>query len=304
VSSATLIIDGGGSNTGVAVVRSGDILARATLPSFKPESFLPRTDELCRALGSWLETADPAPIQPQFVLIGMSGIWADQEKQSYMNDFTDAWMTYISDEVPRTAVLSDVELVHFAALGNRSGIVLIAGTGSIAVARLEDGSTLRSGGWGPKIGDEGSGHWLGCEALRAVARMLDGRGESTLLIRPVAAFLRRDPSSLDSLSAALRKMDVARCAMLAPSVLTYAEEGDEVAMEIRDRAVVELSSLVTSLVESREQKVEVIFHGSLFKNVEFRTSVEESISASLALASTSTMDDLLACAAQAIDSST
>src|SRR5512132_4032371 len=71
------------------------------------------------------------------------------------------------------------------------GVVLIAGTGSIAYGRNEEGEEDRAGGWGYLIGDEGSGVWCGLEALRAIAPAVDGRGAPTrmteLLFRELGA---------------------------------------------------------------------------------------------------------------------
>jgi N-acetylglucosamine kinase-like BadF-type ATPase len=61
------------------------------------------------------------------------------------------------------------------------GVVLIAGTGSIAYGRNEEGEEDRAGGWGYLIGDEGSAVWCGLEALRAIAHAIDGRGAPTML---------------------------------------------------------------------------------------------------------------------------
>src|SRR5512132_3264356 len=62
------------------------------------------------------------------------------------------------------------------------GVVLIAGTGSIAYGRNEEGEEDRAGGWGYLIGDEGSAVWCGLEALRAIAHAVDGRGMPTRLV--------------------------------------------------------------------------------------------------------------------------
>src|SRR5439155_1968617 len=65
-------------------------------------------------------------------------------------------------------------------------IVLVVGTGTVAYGRDAAGRAARAGGWGPLFGDEGGGYWVGCEALRAVARAHDGRGPETALQRLVA----------------------------------------------------------------------------------------------------------------------
>jgi len=271
----TILIDGGGTSTDVAVLHSGQILARTRLAPYKPDAQGDRVDELCRDLGSWLAGLAPQALVPRYILIGMAGVWSDHEKQTYLNAFTDAWMTYVSIDVPRTSILSDVELVHLAAFGSEAGIVLIAGTGSIAVARSADGRVVRSGGWGPRIDDAGGGFWLGCEALRAVALSLDGRGPETLLIRPVAAFLRTDSAAPDRVAAALRRTPVDRAARLAEAVLTYADDGDGVAQGLRDRAVEALVELVPPLDAVMPGTLAVTLHGSLFKHETFRRRVTE-----------------------------
>jgi N-acetylglucosamine kinase-like BadF-type ATPase len=68
------------------------------------------------------------------------------------------------------------------------GVVLIAGTGSIAYGRNAEGEEDRAGGWGYLIGDEGSAVWCGLEALRAISHAVDGRGAPT---RMTALLLER-----------------------------------------------------------------------------------------------------------------
>jgi N-acetylglucosamine kinase-like BadF-type ATPase len=289
----TIIIDGGGTSTDVAVLRLSAIRARTTLASFKPTGVDDRTDDLCRALGAWLATVDADAIQPAYILIGMSGVWGDLEKHSYLNAFTDAWVTYVNHTVPRINILSDVELVLFAGLRERPGVVLIAGTGTIAVARDADGFIHRCGGWGPRIDDAGGGFWMGREALRAVARTLDGRGADTLLIRPVAAFLRTDPTDTVALAKALRTTSVDRASRLGVAVLTYADEGDTVAQEIRAQAAAELADCCSAVLRHVADDAEVVLYGSLFSNASFRELTISSIRVKNAAASVSILDDVI-----------
>lgn len=259
-----LVIDGGGTSTDVGLFRGNVQISRTQLPSYKPTSFGSNTDDLCRALGSWMASA--SLLQPEygvsFVLIGMAGIWTDHEKQSYLNALTDSWMTYVNADVPRMSVISDVELAHLAAFGSKTGTVLIAGTGSIAVHRSSTGFLQRSGGWGPRVDDAGGGFWIGREALTAVARMLDQRGPSTLLIRPVAAYLRTDSEHREAVADRLRRTAVDSAARLAQAVLTYADEGDAVAADIRNRAAAHLIELVMAVPAHGP----VALYGSLFRN--------------------------------------
>ncbi|MEV2224588.1 BadF/BadG/BcrA/BcrD ATPase family protein [Nocardia vinacea] len=91
-------------------------------------------------------------------------------------------------EVPSAAavvVTSDAITAHAGALGGSPGVVLAIGTGAVATAVDGAGRFTRVDGWGPQLGDEGSGGWIGLEGLRAALRAHDGRGPSTILTERV-----------------------------------------------------------------------------------------------------------------------
>lgn len=79
------------------------------------------------------------------------------------------------------AVTSDAVTAHAGALGGSPGVVLTIGTGAVATAVDDAGRFTRVDGWGPQLGDEGSGGWIGLEGLRAALRCHDGRGPHTIL---------------------------------------------------------------------------------------------------------------------------
>jgi N-acetylglucosamine kinase-like BadF-type ATPase len=87
----------------------------------------------------------------------------------------------------RALVVNDALIALQAGVGDAEGVVLVAGTGSIAYGRDARGRAARSGGWGYVLGDEGSGYWIGRQALRAVVRAADGRGEATALTARILA---------------------------------------------------------------------------------------------------------------------
>jgi N-acetylmuramic acid 6-phosphate etherase len=82
----------------------------------------------------------------------------------------------------RVAVTSDAVIAHAGALNGQPGIVLVAGTGVVALAIGADGTLRTADGWGPWLGDEGGGAWIGAAGLRAALRARDGRGPSTTLL--------------------------------------------------------------------------------------------------------------------------
>jgi N-acetylglucosamine kinase-like BadF-type ATPase len=144
----------------------------------------------------------------------------------------------------RVVITTDVQLA-LAALPPGPGIVLLAGTGSVAVARMPDGAVVQHGGHGWQMGDEGSGYWISRQALTAVGRARDGRGAATAL---EAALLQTTGSTgfrdLVAWAATAAPREVAS---LAGTVVRVAESGDAVAERIVQRAAEELVTLVGSL---------------------------------------------------------
>lgn len=133
------------------------------------------------------------------------------------------------------AVGTDLEAALHSALGDTAGILLLAGTGSVAVGRSQDGSQTRVGGWGESLGDEGGGFWIGLEALRRVVRAADGRGEATALGELVTTALEMGNAS--ELVGWLEGASKADVGALAPVVIDAADSGDEVASAILEDAI-------------------------------------------------------------------
>ncbi|PSQ96045.1 MAG: N-acetylglucosamine kinase [Bacteroidetes bacterium SW_9_63_38] len=127
-----------------------------------------------------------------------------------------------------------VEVVHDgiialdAAYDTSSGVIVIAGTGSLVLARTHDGTIVRAGGWGPQLGDDGSGHALGRAGLRAVAEALDGGRDTTLRDRVFDAFALNDRT--DFLQTA--HTDALALPDVAPIVVAAARADDSVAARI------------------------------------------------------------------------
>lgn len=150
------------------------------------------------------------------------------------------------NDVARTVqIVHDARPVIAAGTPADWGVALIAGTGSSAYAIAADGSQRVSvGGWGFRFGDEGSGYWIGREALRAASRAADGRGEATELLPLILSELQADDprDMLDSLHA---RGDVRQAVVtLAPLALAAADQGDRQAQKILERAAGELAELV------------------------------------------------------------
>lgn len=142
-------------------------------------------------------------------------------------------------------VLADAAVALMTAFEGGPGIIINAGTGSIAYARDPAGQLHRAGGYGWQLGDEGGGYWLGRRALDAAARAQDGREEgSTLLARLLTAL---GLQTFDDLVRWTATANPAQVAALAPHVLNSAREGESVARRAVDDAARELVALVRAL---------------------------------------------------------
>ena len=154
----------------------------------------------------------------------------------------------------RVSVIADVEAAYLGALGERSGILLLSGTGSMALGRDERGRWTRAGGWGPLLGDEGSAFWIGREWLRETM--------ATTGFLPARRMLRsRDP--------------VAKIATLAPGVLRRAREGSARARRIVARGQGALANLLVEVARKRglHAPVTVSWAGGLLADARFRDGV-------------------------------
>jgi N-acetylmuramic acid 6-phosphate etherase len=137
-------------------------------------------------------------------------------------------------------VASDAITAHVGALAGLPGVVQLAGTGAVAVGIAADGRRHLVDGWGPWLGDEGSGGWIGLAGLRAAVRAHDGRGRPTALL---AAAVRRF-GKLTQLPTLLAGDDnpARMAASFAPDVVLAAQSGDSVALELLSAAGAALAS--------------------------------------------------------------
>jgi glucosamine kinase len=226
-------VDGGGSKTlAVVVDRAGRERGRATAgaSNYTVVGAEHTVAEVTRAVTEATRRAGGAlPLRALWV--GLSGV-----DRPGARDLLAPPLRSLATDVRLT---NDAELV-FGALDGAVGVVLIAGTGSIALGRDRTGTTIRAGGWGHLIGDEGSGYDLGRQAIQAAARAADGRGPATALLD---AILRQ--WELDRPLAMIPRVygagDKAEIAALSMVVFAAAREGDPVARRIMAGAAGELA---------------------------------------------------------------
>src|SRR5271155_1647607 len=163
------------------------------------------------------------------VIVGAAGALAAPDAARALGDALLA-----SLRAERVAVTSDAVIAHAGALNGRPGVVLIAGTGVVALAIDADGALCTADGWGPWLGDEGGGGWIGASGLRAALRAHDGRGPATTLLGAARARFGAPETWPAQLTGA------AAVASFAPDVL--AAHGDAAALAIVSAAAEALAA--------------------------------------------------------------
>lgn len=240
--SFVLGIDGGGTRTTAWVAGShGKVEGRAVAGPSNPlkVGFAAAQRELLRAATAAIRQAGLRRSRLDAVCVGLAGS-CDARVHRRMQ----AWL---QRAIParRHLLTSDAAIALEAALGEAPGVIVIAGTGSIAYGRDGRGRTRRVGGWGIPFDDCGSGYDLGRKAVAAALQQADGRGPRTALTRTITRALR-----LKRIDDVIRRpLSAAEIAALAPLVLRAASSGDQVARRLCDQAGSDLATLAVALLK-------------------------------------------------------
>jgi N-acetylglucosamine kinase-like BadF-type ATPase len=257
-------IDAGATKTECLLAdEKGTVLAKARGSGLNLQLF--SEDEVEFALGSLAGEVLQAQksTSADALCIGMAG--AGRER-----DFRTVQRILARLGVAReNLVTHDAAIALVAGTGERFGCVLTVGTGAAAYGVNREGREARAGGWGPLLGDEGSGYWMGLRALRAVMRAYDGRAKKTLLTPPIL-----DRLGVDDVPALVHRVyrELAReeIAALAPLVQQAADLGDGEAQAIIDDAAREFVRAVESVIGKLDlagESFRLVLSGGLWKAV-------------------------------------
>lgn len=179
---------------------------------------------------------------------------------------------YLKDAVKKKGftcpvmIVGDSMTAHAGALKNKDGIVLIAGTGAICFGRKINEETMRVGGYGHLIDDEGSAYDIARRMMREVVRAADGRAEDTILRGLI--FERLRISGVGDMISWLydkerSKKEVAGLAVLLTEAV---ERGDKAAIRIADEAAEALVDMTTPVIDFFDGKTVVALSGSVLRN--------------------------------------
>lgn len=258
-------VDAGGTSTRAWVVdRDGRVRGSGRAGGANPNSHPPASaaKAMVDAIHGALSDADPAEVRAW--VIGMAG-------RSKLTDpavaavFERAWagLGFTGAGGPR--LVSDAEAAFVSATSEPDGTVLVAGTGSIAGRVRDRHMVSTAGGYGWLLGDEGSGFWLGRQAVRTALDVLSGQHPPSTLADAVLAEAGIDAAASDAAFQLITTVNAAppvQLARYAPLVSAAHAAGDPAAFAITDRAA---ELLITTALSARDsgERTPVVLVGSV-----------------------------------------
>lgn len=275
MSNIVIGVDGGGSATRVLVANeSGEVIAQAegAGSTMAPGRAEHSAGIITALIKTALENLGEEATTPAIIYAGVAGTGRDQERRALEDELKKA------DIAEDVIVTTDAEIALYDAFGDGAGILLIAGTGSIAFGRAPAGALARCGGWGTTFGDEGGGAWIGRRALSAVAAAADGREPETALTGAILTACQVNEA--EELIPWAIAADTAAIAALAPVVIAAAVADDQRANSLVNIAVEELVLHVKALakqlfVDERAAFGVALAGGLLHKRSLMRKRVEQ-----------------------------
>lgn len=254
-------VDGGGSHTRVILAdASGKVLARVEGAASALSVHEAQAADVIKSLiADALSKADREEARPAVCVVGVAGAGQERAAQALWSALASR---RVADDV---SVQADATIAMEDAFGDSAGVLLIAGTGSVAFSRAPDGRLERCGGWGPHVGDEGSAAWLGRRALSVVTAAHDGREPDTALTGAVLTALELE--SLEDLIPWAHSATPGAFAQLAPVVAQVAATGDLRANALISFCVEELALHIRTLARrcftDERAAIPVAFAGGL-----------------------------------------
>jgi N-acetylglucosamine kinase-like BadF-type ATPase len=261
-----LAIDAGGTKADYLLADETSVLARArgaTIKRMRVDAAT-ATQNLREGLRLLTESSG-VPLQAvTHTCIGTAG-----ESVALVADWLrEAHRQHVGGEL---LLLGDVEIALDAAFPGEGGVVVIAGTGSNVAGRTGDGKVTTAGGWGPAIGDQGSGYWIGLKALRAAFLALD-EGRSTALLEAIRDYWQL--ATREELIAFGNSSPAPDFSQLTATVLRCAKAEDQVALAVLRSEGAELGYLARLVMRRLRAAATdpawtppLAFAGSILQNV-------------------------------------
>lgn len=269
-----LAVDGGGTKCrAVLVDRERNILgsAGAGACNYQGVGRAAAELELAKAIEaavSALKRPSQQPIEVECAVLGLAGLDTEYDRKILL-EMVKQVLTRLNIVAKNLLVENDGLVALLGATNGEPGVLVIAGTGSIAYGINEQGISARTGGWGHRVGDEGSGYWIGKNAITAILQAADGRGEVTELAASILPYLGlRDAEELFNWTYSSR-YSVENVGELSRLVSAVAAGGDAVAKRILAAAGEELFAAAKAVIDRldmRHKEFTYILQGGVLQN--------------------------------------
>ena len=276
-------INGGGTKThAILVAMDGTVISEANggPSNLQTVGVQQATKIIFELIDDCCTKADCGPDALQSVVVGIAGAGRASDKTGLV-DALLALATKKKFPLKNVVVETDARIALEAAFAGAPGVALVAGTGSIALYRTEDGKIIRAGGWGRILGDEGGGFAIARDALNAVMRQHDGRNEKTILTAKALKHFETETVEEFIPKIYQNHIDVAS---FAPKVLEAVVERDRVAHNVlvkNSNELVELVRVVTMLTRPKKKLPVALMGGMLESENVYSKMVKEKIIGSL-----------------------
>jgi N-acetylglucosamine kinase-like BadF-type ATPase len=228
-------VDGGGTKClGLVADEFGNVLARKTVGAGNPNvvGIHAAAKNLHSLINQCCDEVRCRPDELRSIVLGLAGAGSERNREQ-TKDAVHALFTEQGFKDLPLHIETDARIALEGAFGGGPGVVLIAGTGSAIIGKNQRGEVVSVGGWGRLLGDEGSGYFIGREAVRMLTLQADGRGNAGLL-RELFEQKYQWKTRDDLLHAVYQeKMELAS---FAPLVLEAASQNDVVSQRILQNA--------------------------------------------------------------------
>lgn len=215
--------------------------------------------------------ASDMDMEVECAVFGLAGLDTEYDRRILIQ-MVEEVLSQLRIKVKYLVVENDGFAALLGATGGQPGILVIAGTGSIVYGINEQGMTARAGGWGHRVGDEGSGYWIGKQAIVSILKAEDGRGETSRLGELILTHLGL--TAPEALFNWVYGSDYAveKVGELSRLVSQAAAEGDHVARQILTVAGSELYLGAKAVIDKlgvRQSAFKVVLQGGVLQNNEW-----------------------------------
>jgi N-acetylglucosamine kinase-like BadF-type ATPase len=260
-------LDGGGTKTvGVLLNNNGEMLGRTVAGSSNIQAIGEEelADTFKTLVKELLKQAKIENTEIDHIYAGLAGAGRpkDKERVAQVFDALNLTKAYTVD--------TDAMAALAGSFSGGSGIIVISGTGAICFGKDEQGNVVRCSGWGYLLGDEGSGFYIGQQAIMAALKDLDGRGVKTALRAELEKKYNLDSIDLIISPIYSGQIDRSEIASNAPLVFDLAEQGDAAAEQIIQQAGIELGKIVAATakrMKKENKNIQVALIGSIFNRI-------------------------------------